>query len=468
MSHDCQAHCPRFQEALRRGACRWIVVTVLAFLLVLPESCPSVHAQTRTAPADTLTLTTAVEQALQSGARTRQAAAGRDAARAKADWRTSTYLPRAAATASTTQSRYPLTITPIREPGVFPRLDDTIHDLRVNASWTVFDFGRGRAERRAAQAIAHAAGVQYDLARMETIEAVTGAFVHLARLRAVEAAQQQRLDALRTQKSQLQTLRGEGRVAEVDLLKIKEVVLDAQANLRATQRQQENVLRMLAAEMGRRSSPSMDEIQLASLPPAEQQPPVPIDASVEQSPRVAAANARLSAAEANGRKATRAFLPSLEVFGTEQMRSGSTWEVDRQWRAGLRLEIPITPFRRSARRDAQQAKIREQEAALTDARRQVRVALDELANQLQDAADRAATAAARVKHLSEAYRIESAAHAEGRLTLTDLLTTEAKLAAARSERATARARLVQTRLQRSVLTGRLTLDRALQLIRQSP
>ena len=420
---------------------------------------PSLAQQNETS----LTLSAALTAALQQGARVRAAEATQDAAGARADWRTSSYLPQVAATASTLRSEYPLTVTPIRQPGVFPPLDDAIHELTLNASWTVFDFGRGRAERQAAQALANAAGVQYDLARMETIEAVTGAFVRLAQLRAVEHAQQQRLDALRTQQSQLATLHDEGRVAHVDVLKIDEVVLDAQADLRATRRQQENVLQALAAEMGRDEPLAMEDVQLVSLPPADERSPAAHDVPVNQTPRVAAAAAQLSAAESHAREAARSFLPSIEVFGTEQMRTGSAWDVDSQWMAGVRLKIPVAQFGLFARHDAQQAKVREQEAALDDARLQVRVALDELTNQFREAADRVATTAARVKHLDEAHRIESAAYAEGRLTLTDLLTTEAKLAAGRSELAAARAAFVLTRLRRSVLTGRLSPERALQI-----
>ncbi len=414
-----------------------------------------------------ITLTAAIQEAVDAGTRVRTADAARKAAALRASWRTSAYLPQAAATASTNRSQYPQTITPIREPGVFPRLDDTIHELRLNASWTVFDFGRGRAERRAAQALAEAAGVQYDRARMETIEAVAGAFVRLAQLRTLAQAQQTRRDALRQQAAHIADLREEGRVADVEQLKIQEVVLEAEANLRATRRQQENGLRALAAELGHRAPPTMDVIHLQPLPVADTTSAVRSD-SVRHAPRIAAARARLSAAEARQAEATRALLPSIEIFGAEQMRSGSNWNVDAQWTAGLRVTIPLTPFGATAQRAAQQAATREREIALADARRTLRVALAELGNQIQDAVDRATTAAAREAQLAETYRIESAAHAEGRLTLTDLLATEAKLAAARSEEAAARAAIAQLRLRRSVLTGRLTIDHALHLTQPAP
>lgn len=456
----------------RRKTARWCHVIGIVLLLgwAAAEAASPVQAQPDPPAPNRLTLTAAVQEAMEAGTRVRSAKAAEDAAARRASWRTSAYLPQATAAASTNRSQYPQTITPIRELGVFPRLDDTIHELRLSASWTVFDFGQGRAERRAAQALAEAAGVQYDRARMETIEAVAGAFVRLEQLRTLAQAQQARRDALRRQAAQIEDLREEGRVADVERLKIQEVVLDAEADLRATRRQQENMLQALAAELGRRQPLMMDAIQLRPLPVADTLSAVNTnhtDTAV-QAPRVAAARARLSAAEARQAEATRALLPFVEIVGAEQMRSGSDWNVDAQWTAGLRVTVPLTPFGATAQRAAQQAATREREFALADAQRQLRVVLAELDNQIQDAADRATTAAAREAQLAETYRIESAAHAEGRLTLTDLLATEAKLAAARSGGAAARAAIAQLRLRRSALTGRLTIDHAVQLIQPAP
>lgn len=440
-----------------------------AVLAVLLYSTPlPVHAQNTGSP---LSLSDVLTEALQQGSRTRAAEAASDAANAQASWRTSSYLPRSTLSASTLRSEYPLTVTSIREPGVFPPLDESIHELDVNAAWTVFDFGRGRAERRAAKALAEATGVQYDLARMETIESVTATFVRLAQLQAVEAAQEQRLAALDSQRVELAALREDGRVADVDVLKIREVRLEAQANLQATHRQQQNALQALAAEMGRDEPLSMRDIDAPALPPAEEDAPAePLgDAALsEQAPHVTSAAAKLSAAESEARSATRALFPSIELFGSEQLRAGSSWDVDSQWRVGVRLEVPLLPFELTARRDAQRARVRQQEAELADARQQIRVAFTELTNRIQEAADRAAATEARVEHLEETFRIESTAYAEGRLTLTDLLTTEAKLAAGRSELAVAQAEHVLARLKRSVLTGQLTLERAVQLTRPKP
>ena len=465
----------------------WVAVWTLTAPLVHAQPAEAhaqpaeAHAQPAEAHAEpgSLTLEDAIEEAMDAGARVRAAEAAHEEASLRASWRTSAYLPEAAATISTRRSQYPQTVTPIREPGVFPELDETIHEARLDASWTVFDFGQGQAARRAAQSVARATGVQYDRARMETIEAVAGAFVRLAQLHALIQAQKARRTALQEQSARINDLHAEGRVADVERLKIREVVLKAAADLRSTQRQQKNVLQALTAELGRSRAVTLDTLQLKPLPAYPDETDVEeearsdayVDAGIaeerarlDRAPRVAAAEARLEAATARQAEATRALLPAVELFGTEQIRSGSSWDADAQWSVGLRLTVPLTPFRATAQREAQQAATRAREIALSDARRQLRVALNDLDTQLRDAMDRAATAAARNAQLAETYRIESAAYAEGRLTLTDLLDTEAKLAAARSEQAAARAEVAHIRLRQGVLTGRLTANNAVERI----
>ncbi len=455
-------------ESSAQGCCGWFV-PARAFLIALAVivgiaggTFRSVQAQNGEENQSPLTLSAALTEVTGEGSRVRMAEAAQEAAGAGADWRTSSYLPQVRASVSTTQSQYPLTVTGIREPGRFPPLDERIHELRVNASWTVYDFGRSRAERRAAQVLAEAAGLRYDLARMEAIEAVTEAFIRLAQLDAVEAAQERRLHALESQRRQVGTLVEEGRAARVDQLKIEEVFLDAQADLRATRREQENVLRALSAELGRDEPPSIEEVEVFLLPSVDP-PPVPRSAASESAPRVRAAEANLSVARARAKAARRSFLPSVELFGIEQIRSGTDWEVDSQWMAGVRVNVPLLQFGLFSRGDAGAARVREQAASVADARRRVRAAYEELTNRIIDETDRVETSAARVERLVEAYRIELAAYREGRLTLTDLLATEAGLSASRSELTAARASLVLARLRRSVLTGDLTSDVALEL-----
>jgi outer membrane protein TolC len=409
------------------------------------------------APAAGLRLAEALELALGRSPAVREAEAASEAARAAAGPLNSAYLPGVAAQASYLRSQYPTTITPIREIGAFPPLDDEIYDLTFSLSWTVFDFGRGSSARRSAKALAGAAGVRYDLARMEAIESVTEYFVRLAQLRDVATAQRQRLEALNRQRDTAEMLLAEGRVPQVELLRLDEVFLQAEVDLRRTENDRRAVLDALAAITG--SPEPIEDVVFIDI----SEPPASAPFREATPPAVAAAEAQLAAAEASAAAAGRALLPEVELYAAERLRSGSPIDVDAEWMAGVRLRIPLFQPKAHARRQVEQARVREQEAALERARDDYAVALREIEAREAERAAQIRATEARVRHLDETLRIETAAYEEGRMTLSDLLTTDARLSAGRSELAAARAGLVLLRLRGAVLTGTLTPERALAL-----
>lgn len=448
----------------RRIRCRIRPLPVLILVLLAFAAMPS---RAQQAASVRLPLGEAIEQATQRGTRVRQAGASLAAAGAAAGPLASAYLPSVSATAYDLYSQYPVTVTPIREQGVFPPLDDNTYELSVSAFWTIFDFGRGSAARQAVQAVAEAAGVRYDLTRMETIEAVTAHYVRLAQLRDVQRAERQRLEALRRQQEQLEALYEEGRVSHVDRLRIAEVILEAETDLRGTRSDIEGTLLALSAELDAPRPLWLDDLMLFELSSAGSAVALP-EGTGRIPPRIAAAQAQLEAARLESRAAGRALLPSFELFATERLRSGSDFAFDDELLGGLRLRVPLFQPGARAQRQVQQARVVEQQAALEAARNEFEVALGDLLNREVEARARVTATEARVRHLEETYRIERAAYDEGRLTLTDLLATEARLSGGRSALAAAKATTLLLGLQRSVLTGTLTPALALHLTGAQP
>lgn len=439
----------------------------LPVLILVLLALAAVPAGAQQAPPARLSLGEAIEQATERGTRIRQAGASLEAAGAAAGPLASAYLPSVSASAYDLYSQYPVTVTPIREQGVFPPLDDNTYELSVSASWTIFDFGRGSAARQAAQAMAEAAGVRYDLARMEAIESVTAHYVRLAQLQDVQRAERQRLEALGRQQEQLEALFEEGRVAYVDRLRIAEVILEAEMDLRGTGSDIAGTLLALSAELDAPRPLRLDDLTLFELPAAGSAVALP-EPQGQTPPRIAAAQAQLEAARLEARAAGRALLPSFELFATERLRSGSDFAFDDELFGGLRLRVPLFQPGARVQRQVQQARLAEQQAALETARNAFEVALGDLLNREAEAHARVAATEARVRHLEETYRIERAAYEEGRLTLTDLLATEARLSGGRSALAATRATLVLLRLQQRVLTGTLTPELALRLSGAQP
>ena len=180
-------------------------------------------------------------------------------------------------------------------------------------------------------------------------------------------------------------------------------------------------------------------------------------------PGVALAGARLLEARHAASESRRAALPAFELFATERLRSGSDLAFDSEWMGGVRVRVPLFQGGLLAQQRVRRARVREQEMALERAREALGVAVRELSAREEEALASVQVTTARVRHLEETYRIETAAHAEGRLTLSDLLATEARLASGRGALEGARAAVVLARLRRSVLLGTLTPEQALDL-----
>lgn len=432
-----------------------VLIPVLLAFAVMPSRAQQV------AP-ERLSLGEAIEQATQRGTRVRQVGASLAAAGAAAGPLASAYLPSVSAIAYDLYSQYPVTVTPIREQGVFPPLDDNTYEISINAFWTIFDFGRGSAVRKAAQAMAEAAGARYDLTRMEAIEDVTAHYVRLAHLRDAQRTERQRLEALRRQQEQLEALYGEGRISHIDRLRIAEVILEAETDLRGTGSDIEGTLLALSAELDAPRPLRLDDLMLFELPSIGSVVVLP-EGGERTPPRIAAAQAQLEAARLESRAAGRAFLPSFELFATERLRSGSNFAFDDDLSGGLRLRVSLFQPRAHVQRQVQQARVVEQQATLDAARNEFEVALGNLLNREAEARSRVEATEARVRHLEETFRIEQAAYDEGRLILTDLLATEARLSGGRSALAAAKAATLLLGLQRSVLTGTLTPALALHL-----
>jgi outer membrane protein len=408
-----------------------------------------------------LTLADAIDRALTSGARTAAAEASATASAASANRLASPYLPRVTVSAAVLASEHSQTITPIREPGVFPDLDRTIYDATLDVSWMVFDFGRGNAARQVARAAAEAAGIRYDLARMETIESVTSLYVRIAHLSALYEAERTRIKALREHERQVKLLHEEGRVSRADVLRLEEAVLEAETDFLATSNDRETVFGRLGAELAFPQRLQIDDVVVNDLP---LQTAFTATSSASMSPQVAVATAQLRASEAALRESGRAFLPAAELFATERLRSGSEFSFDSDLTGGFRLRIPLFDGSKHVQREVRRAEVAERHASLDIARQEVEMATDDLLRRIDESHRRSDAVSRRQAHLEETYRIDRAAYDEGRLTLTDLLTTESRLAGARVEHIGARAASLLYYLQLEVLAGTLTPERATNLL----
>lgn len=408
-----------------------------------------------------ISLAEAIDRSLENATHTRIAKANKEAAEAGSGILSSDYIPTINSSFSYTRSQYPQIVTPIRAQGAFPPLDDQLYEANIQANWEIFDFGESRAMRRKAKALADAANIKYELARMETIESTASAYIQLHQLKELKKVQDERIQTLKKDKEQLKALYREGRIAEVDLLKIDDAIVEAETAVITTENNIDQLLQELSDDLGLEHQLNPDDI--APLTFNEEVLFNPDHATVDNAPSISVAKEQKKAADLEARASYRAFLPQLNLFATELLRTGSEFEIDDQWMVGIRFNIPLFAGKRIVNNQVKKKEAKSQQIQLEQTRQQYRQQLNKLTNAQFETQKRIQSTKTRIKYLEETYRIESKSYKQGRSTLTDLLTTESKLNSVRAELIAMRAQLRILNLNIAVLTGELNKEIAIKL-----
>ncbi len=406
-------------------------------------------------------LAEAIDRSLEHATNTRIAKADKEAAEEGSGLLSSDYIPKINSSFSYTRSQYPQIVTPIRAQGAFPPLDDQLYEGNIQADWEIFDFGESRAIRQKAKTLADAANIKYELARMETIESTTSAYIQLQQLKELKTVQEERIQTLKKNKEQLKALYQEGRIANVDLLKIEDAIVEAETAVISTENNIDQLLRKLTDDLGLESTLSLDDIVLLGFKKDVLFNPDQV--STEDIPSISVAKEQKKASDLEARASYRAFLPQLNLFAVEQFRSGSDFEIDDQWMVGIRLNIPLFAGKRVVNNQVKKKEVKSQQIRLEQTRQQYRQQLNKLANAQLEAQKRIQSTQTRIEYLEETYRMESKSYKQGRSTLTDLLTTESKLNSVRAELLAMRAQLRTLNLNIAVLTGQLNKELAITL-----
>ena len=435
-------------------------ITILLSLFVVVGIPFRIPAQVMTEEGK-LTLTTAIDKSLENATNVRIAKAYSKSAEANSGLLSSDYIPTISSGLSYSLSQYPQIVTPIRQQGVFPPLDDQLFEANIQADWEIFDFGESRAIRQKAKALADAANISYDLARMETIESTASAFILLQQLRELLRVQEVRIEALKTNKEQLESLHREGRVAKVDLLKIEDAIVEAETAIIATYNNIDQVLQRLSDDLSVEQELEVNDI--APLTFKDDYLFDPDHSAAENAPSVMAARARKQASDFEAKASYRAFLPQFNLFAVEQFRSGNDFEIDDQWAVGIRLSIPLFAGKKVVNNQVKKIEAKSQQIKVEETRQQYRQQLNKLTNAQYETQKRIQSTETRITYLEETYRVETSSYREGRTTLTDLLNTESKLNSVRAELISMRAQLRILNLNIAVLIGQLNKELAIKL-----
>lgn len=440
-------------------------------LSTMPGSVTPLHGQADTGTSR-LTLTHAVERALDYYPSLQIAEAGAEAASATLGEAKSEWWPRIQLEASATRFQLPMLAAPIHAftPDAVPPFDQTLYGGKAMVGFKLFDGGGRMARISAANAEARGASAQGEAIRQRLIASVAVSYLRVLSARGVLQAKDDLVTALTAELDRVNRRLTEGTVARVELLRAEATLAAAEAdrvaaaaNLDVAER---NLARLIGASTSETTASRLLPVGLSALAVEQRQRSAYQEMAGVANPDLEQAREHLNAAESGRKVAVAQWWPSIELAGG-WIGYGYPDGLSTEWQLGARLQYPV--FTGGARSNTV-ARARAQTEA---AREQLR--LEELS--VQESVDVAVTAINEVKarvvamtravaQLAEVARIEQLALDAGAGTQIDYLRAEAELSEARASLAEVRHAEIAARIELARVTGELSqewLDRAVEI-----
>jgi multidrug efflux pump subunit AcrB/outer membrane protein TolC len=324
-------------------------------------------------------------------------------------------------------------------PGVMPAsqaFSNNLYQATVSASYLLTDFGQTEAALSAALMRQKAGSSRLARRQDEVIYVVARRYLSILSLRdqieAVQASQKSIQVLLRI----TEELLAQGRVARVDLLRVKVRAAEIQNRLTGYQGELEKLRADLAVLMG--TEERLPPLEEASIPIVQAGSSEAGEADWSQRADIAALAEEAAATQEDVAAARRRFMPQLKlwaaagIYGADDPVDTTSSAADDDWgedySVGLSLNIPLLGGKVDRGHLVQaQAKAAMAEASL---RKQRYVAMQELASAQADRQSAIAQLAVNqtlVAEAGEALRIERYKYEVGKGTLSDVLDTEASM-----------------------------------------
>ena len=395
-----------------------------------PSPCPDAAAMP-----DTLRLVEAIDLALCNNPRTRQSWAIARQAAAEVGVAQSARLPTVDALVELERRE----VRNVENPQGF-----TLLPASVGFSWLLFDFGgRDAAIALAAESLAAANWTHNATLQTVMLDAITAYYLLFATREAVDAtvaAEQSALQSLEAARARLRA----GSATRADVLQAQTAHSQTVFNRTQAEGDAARSQGVLANVLG--VSPDRP-LQITPPPDLEAQRAIErsigelLTAAQAQRPELAAAQARVRAAESNVRVRTSAAKPTVSLFGSTGVTFSNPGQDPVTGAIGLSLSIPIfTGYFNTYR--IQQARDQVLEQAATRDRLSDDVALEvwRAYQDLRTEGQSLTTANDLVASAQESYNVALARYRAGVGTVIDLLNAQSALSAALVQRIEARLR----------------------------
>jgi outer membrane protein TolC len=312
--------------------------------------------------------------------------------------------------------------------------DRTLIQSQTVLGFTLFDGGERSSEIDRARAGVELADARGTVVEAEVIEQVTAAYLRALTAKEIDDAQATRLTALEAEHQRVELLLQEGRAAQVELLRIRAALAEAQADRVTTTMEVENAGRDVARLIG---VAPIAASRLTTISPAvrERAPRAELSARAQAiNPQIQQAQQAVAAEQAGYRAAKASWLPKLNVGATLFTFGSANGNFSAEWQARVGVSYPIfTGLARSNRIAESNAR---QETATSELRLlelQLENLVDRAIAAIEEADARADALSQAVEHLTEVSRIEQLALEVGTGVQTDFLRAEADLFATRAQ-----------------------------------
>ncbi len=422
--------------------------------------------------ADSLTIDTIVERALETYPGIEAARREVDAASARVGQARSGYWPRVSAVASyRRQDPVPEVTVPGGPTGPSGGGDQSqsiaiqpnnLYDGHLQVRQTLYDFGKTASRIKQAKAGRTAAERRVGVRRTDLAFQAVQAFYATLLAEARLEVQRDQINQLEKTIAVVRRQQKAGTATAFEVQSTRTRLSAARSQLtrfRSRRKRQEAELgRLLGSAPDARLSRRLSGTIEPALAPADTSridPNSLVEQALLQHPSVRVAQAQVEAARRNVRVANRSDTPTLALDAQGGVKNGYPGDLNEprlNESIGISLNVPIFEgFATERQVEEAQAQVQAAEARLTDVRRQVSTRVEQAASDLRALLDRLSSTQLRVEQAQTAAELARTRYEAGTITNLELLETETALQEARLDR---------TEVRYQVVLGRYALQRA--------
>lgn len=406
-----------------------------------------------------LSLFEAAERALCDNPKTRETWASMEASAAELGIARSAYLPKITATIDQTRST-------VRYFALDQDLHQTARNREIRLTWLLMDFGARGASVDRSKALLSAASFEHLASLQQTFLKATQAYYDAISASGARHAAREAEHSAYESVNAAEAKYKAGIAAAADVLQAKTSRANATLDRVRADGDLASANGVLATLMGLAANTGVNLPDLEGTPVDDNPQPVLDDLLTEaqqKHPALAAARARVEAAQAAVRSNRAAGLPTVALNAGSNRTSSIAGEaglasVERSSSIGVQISMPLFEgFLRHYQVRSSEADTKRSEAQLADSEQQVTLEVWRAFQNLQSQAESVRAAEVLVSSARESFRVALGRYRSGLGSITDLLSAQSAQAAAEQQRIKSLSAWYAARLRLAASTGRLDL-----------